>query len=208
VFSLNDIYREIAAAVGKRRKPLVHFPLWWGRFLARRFEKAARRGWIADPPLTRDQLKSLGRDNVADTSATLEAFPGPWRAFRPGIREYLPRGREHDPRFGTGGASGPGAGPDDSDPLNRDAARGRVPAGRRKTRAAANRGPSSEAHRERWLLFLSLRLLLRGAVARRDRVLLRHVLAFPWCARTSGLLRSGRPRSTYSPRPSRRAGGA
>jgi len=103
VFSLNDIYREIAAAVGKRRKPLVHFPLWWGRFLARRFEKAARRGWIADPPLTRDQLKSLGRDNVADTSATLEAFPGPWRAFRPGIREYLPRGREHDPRFGMGG---------------------------------------------------------------------------------------------------------
>src|SRR5262249_9790974 len=98
----DDIYREIAAATGKRGKPLVHFPLWWGRFLAARFEAAARRGWLSQPPLTRDQLKSLARDNVADVSATLAAFPGAWRAFRSGIREYLPRGREHDPRFGTG----------------------------------------------------------------------------------------------------------
>jgi NADH dehydrogenase len=102
VYSLDDIYREIAAAIGKRGKPLVHLPLWWGRFLAARFEAAARRGWLSQPPLTRDQLKSLARDNVADVSATLAAFPGTWRAFRPGIREYLPRGREHDPRFGTG----------------------------------------------------------------------------------------------------------
>jgi NADH dehydrogenase len=102
VFSLDEIYREIAAAIGKRGKPLFHFPLWWGRFLAARFEAAARRGWLSQPPLTRDQLKSLARDNVADISATLAAFPGPWRHFRTGIREYLPRGREHDPRFGTG----------------------------------------------------------------------------------------------------------
>ncbi|HEV8118965.1 MAG TPA: complex I NDUFA9 subunit family protein, partial [Thermoanaerobaculia bacterium] len=29
--TLNEIDREIAAAIGKPRKPLVHFPLWWGR---------------------------------------------------------------------------------------------------------------------------------------------------------------------------------
>jgi uncharacterized protein YbjT (DUF2867 family) len=102
VFTLNEIYREIAAAIGKPRKPLLHFPLWWGRFLAGRFEWAARRGWIPDPPLTRDQLRSLSRDNVADASDTVSEFGGPWREFRPGIREYLSSGRPRDPRFGTG----------------------------------------------------------------------------------------------------------
>jgi nucleoside-diphosphate-sugar epimerase len=29
-FTLNEIYREIAAAVGKPGKPLFHLPLWWG----------------------------------------------------------------------------------------------------------------------------------------------------------------------------------
>ncbi len=102
VLTLNEIYREIASAIGKPRKPLVHFPLWWGRFLAGRFEWAFRRGWLDEPPLTRDQLKSLARDNVADLSDTLAVFEGPWRPFRLGIREYLaPLGR-HDPRFGTG----------------------------------------------------------------------------------------------------------
>jgi NADH dehydrogenase len=102
IFTLNEIYREIARAIGKPRKPLIHFPLWWGRFLAARFEAAARRGWLADPPLTRDQLRSLSRDNVADTSATLSTFGGAWREFRPGIREYLESGRRHDPRAGMG----------------------------------------------------------------------------------------------------------
>jgi NADH dehydrogenase len=102
IFTLNEIYREIATAIGKPRKPLLHFPLWWGRFLAGRFEWAARRGWLADPPLTRDQLRSLSRDNVADTTETVSVFGGTWREFRPGIREYLGPGRRHDPRFGTG----------------------------------------------------------------------------------------------------------
>jgi uncharacterized protein YbjT (DUF2867 family) len=101
VFTLNDIYREIAAAVGKPRKPLLHLPLWYGRILAAGFEWAARNGIVADPPLTRDQLRSLSRDNVADTSAAVETFGGEWRSFRPGIREYLSDGR-HDPRSGTG----------------------------------------------------------------------------------------------------------
>lgn len=101
VLTLNDIYREIAAAVGKPRKPLIHFPIWYGRILARGFEWGARRGIFAAPPLTRDQLKSLSRDNAADVSDTVATFGGEWRRFRPGIYEYLADGR-HDPRSGTG----------------------------------------------------------------------------------------------------------
>lgn len=102
VFTLNDIYREIAAAVGKPGKPLVHLPLWYGRILASGFEWAARRGLLPSPPLTRDQLRSLSRDNAADVSETVAAFGGDWRRFAPGIREYLSAGR-HDPRSGFGG---------------------------------------------------------------------------------------------------------
>ena len=103
VFTLNEIYREIATVLGKPRKPLVHLPLWWGRILARLFESFARRGWIAHPPLTRDQLKSLSRDNVGDVSETVNVFDGEWREFRTGLREYLTGGMEHDPRSGFGG---------------------------------------------------------------------------------------------------------
>ena len=102
VFSLNDVYREIAAAVGKPGKPLVHFPLWYGRILATGFEWLARRGVFDAPPLTRDQLRSLSRDNAADVSETVATFGGDWKPFRPGIREYLSSGR-HDPRSGIGG---------------------------------------------------------------------------------------------------------
>ncbi|HYX21596.1 MAG TPA: complex I NDUFA9 subunit family protein [Thermoanaerobaculia bacterium] len=101
VLTLNDIYREIAAAVGKPGKRLVHFPLWYGGLLARMFEMLARRGVLDAPPLTRDQLRSLTRDNVADVSDTVETFGGEWKRFRPGIREYLSSGR-HDPRSGIG----------------------------------------------------------------------------------------------------------
>lgn len=101
-FTMNEIYREIAAAVGKPRKPLVHLPLWWGRFLAARFEGAARRGWIEAPPLTRDQLRSLARDNTADISETVATFSGPWRELGPGIREYLTGARHSDARAGMG----------------------------------------------------------------------------------------------------------
>jgi NADH dehydrogenase len=100
-FTLNEIYREIAAAVGKPGKPLVHMPLWWGRFLAARFEAAARRGFMDAPPLTRDQLKSLAADNTGDTAPTLAAFGGTWRELRPGIREYL-GGRRANTRAAIG----------------------------------------------------------------------------------------------------------
>jgi NADH dehydrogenase len=102
VLTLNEIYREIATVLGRRRKPLVHLPLWWGRLLARFFESLARRGWISDPPLTRDQLKSLSRDNVADVSETIAVFGGEWKGFREGIREYLSGGTKHDPKSGIG----------------------------------------------------------------------------------------------------------
>lgn len=99
---MNDIYREIAAAVGKPGKPLLHFPLWYGRIIASVFEWLTRRGIFDAPPLTRDQLKSLSRDNAADVSPTVAVFGGEWKAFRPGIREYLSTGK-HDPRSGIGG---------------------------------------------------------------------------------------------------------
>lgn len=102
VLTLNEIYREIATVLGKRRKPLVHLPVWWGRLLARFFEVLARRGWIPAPPLTRDQLRSLTRDNVADLSDTVAVFDGEWYEFRAGIREYLLGGMKHDPRSGFG----------------------------------------------------------------------------------------------------------
>ncbi|HEY6050778.1 MAG TPA: hypothetical protein VIZ58_05970, partial [Thermoanaerobaculia bacterium] len=101
-FTLNEIYRDIALAVGKRKKPLFHFPLWWGRFLAGRFEGAARRGWLDAPPLTRDQLRSLSRDNVADTSKTDAVFGPATHEFRAGIREYIHPENVHDPRSGFG----------------------------------------------------------------------------------------------------------
>jgi len=101
-FTLDEMNREIALAVGKRRKPLVHFPLWWGRFLAGRFEWLAKKGWIDSPPVTRDQLRSLSRDNTADTSPTVAVFGGEWKSFRAGIHEYLHGAMRHDPKTGIG----------------------------------------------------------------------------------------------------------
>jgi uncharacterized protein YbjT (DUF2867 family) len=101
--TLNELYRAIAAAVGKPRKPLLHLPLWYGRLLARVFEAAAGWGILPAPPLTRDQLASLSRDNTADVSETDRVFGGPWQPFREAIRESLGSGRRHDPRSGIGG---------------------------------------------------------------------------------------------------------
>jgi NADH dehydrogenase len=101
-FTLDELYREIAIVVGVPRKRLVHFPLWWGKFLASAFERVARWGWIEKPPLTRDQLKSLSRDNAADISETVRIFGPEWRQLRPGLREYLHGAMKHDPRSGFG----------------------------------------------------------------------------------------------------------
>jgi len=102
VLTLNELYREIAIVVGKPRKRLLHLPLWWGRFLAGRFEWLARKGLIPAPPLTRDQLKSLSRDNTADVSETVAVFGGEWKELRPGLREYITGASDHDPKAGIG----------------------------------------------------------------------------------------------------------
>ena len=92
--SLNDIYREIAAALGHPGKRLVHLPMWYGRILA------ALMSVLPSPPLTRDQLRSLSRDNVGDTGPTAETFGAPSAKFGEGIREYIrPRSRR-DSRIG------------------------------------------------------------------------------------------------------------
>jgi len=101
ILTLNQIYREIASAVGKPGKPMIHFPLWYGRILASLFEAVARWGIVGAPALTRDQLRSLSRDNVGDVAETVATFGSEWRRFAPGIREYLTNGL-HDPRSGTG----------------------------------------------------------------------------------------------------------
>jgi NADH dehydrogenase len=101
-YALNELYREIARSVGRPRKPMIHFPLWFGRLLARGFERMYRMDLIDAPPLTRDQLKSLSRDNVADTSETVAVFGGPWKELRPGLRETLHGAMRHDPRYGIG----------------------------------------------------------------------------------------------------------
>jgi NADH dehydrogenase len=86
--TLNAIYREIAAAVGKPTKPILHLPLWFGGILA------TAMAVLPEPPLTRDQLRSLTRDNVGDTSAANAAFGAPTLCFADGIREYVrPRSR-------------------------------------------------------------------------------------------------------------------
>ncbi|MBC8646798.1 MAG: complex I NDUFA9 subunit family protein [Thermoanaerobaculia bacterium] len=102
VFTLDELYREIAVVVGKPRKRAIHFPVWWGKLLAGGFEWLARRGIIDSPPLTKDQLRSLAQDNVADTSETEAVFGGEWRELRPGLREYLHGAFAHDPRSGFG----------------------------------------------------------------------------------------------------------
>ena len=40
---------------------------------------------------------------MGDVSETVNVFDGEWREFRPGLREYLTGGMEHDPRSGFGG---------------------------------------------------------------------------------------------------------
>lgn len=94
VLTLNEITREIAAALGKPGKPLIHLPLWYGSLLATAMKV------LPHPPLTHDQLSSLAVDNVGDTGPTLEVFGGTFRDFKSGIREYVrPRSR-HDPMVG------------------------------------------------------------------------------------------------------------
>lgn len=98
-FTMDEIDREIAAALGKPGKPLVHFPVWVGSLLAAATSIAP--SWIFPKPLlTRDQLRSLSQDNVGDTSAAVAVFGPIERDFRTGIREYVRPKSRHDPTIG------------------------------------------------------------------------------------------------------------
>lgn len=88
---LNAIYREIAGALGKPGKRLVHLPLWYGRIAA------AAMSVLPRPPLTRDQLRSLSRDNVGDTGPTAAVFGAPTVRFADGIRESIRPPRTGEP---------------------------------------------------------------------------------------------------------------
>jgi len=81
--TLDELYRAVAAAAGKPGKPLLHLPVWYGRILA------TLMSVLPEPPLTRDQLRSLSRDNVGDTGPTAEVFGAPRQKFADGIREYI-----------------------------------------------------------------------------------------------------------------------
>ena len=99
MFTMDEIYQEIAAALGKPGKPLVHFPLWVGGLIATAMSLAPR--WVLPKPLlTRDQLRSLSQDNVGDTSAAAAIFGPIERDFRSGIREYIRPKLRHDPTIG------------------------------------------------------------------------------------------------------------
>lgn len=98
-FTLDEINREIASALGKSGKPIVHFPLWIGSFFAASMSLVPR--WILpEPLLTRDQLRSLSQDSVGDTSGTVAVFGPIERDFPTGIREYLRPPSRHDPTIG------------------------------------------------------------------------------------------------------------
>ena len=98
-FTMDEIYREIAAALGKGGKPLVHFPVGFGYLLAAAMSLVPR--WVLrEPLLTRDQLRSLSQDNVGDTAATVSTFGPLERDFRVGIREYIRPKSNHDPTIG------------------------------------------------------------------------------------------------------------
>jgi NADH dehydrogenase len=99
VLTMDEIYREVAAALGKPGKPLVHFPRWVGAVLATSMALTPR--WILpEPLLTVDQLRSLSRDNIGDTSETAVVFGPPKHDFRTGIREYVRPAGRHDPTIG------------------------------------------------------------------------------------------------------------
>lgn len=67
--SFNEILQGFAKALGKPKKPLVHAPIPLLSMAAAMMEKV-----LPKPPVTRDQLKNLERDNITTSKAVLETF--------------------------------------------------------------------------------------------------------------------------------------
>jgi len=67
--SFNELLRGFSKSLGKPKKPLFHAPISLLYAAATVMEKI-----IAKPPVTRDQLKNLGVDNITTSLAVKEVF--------------------------------------------------------------------------------------------------------------------------------------
>ena len=67
--SFNELLKGFARSLGKPKKPLLHAPLPLLYAAATIMEKI-----LAKPPVTRDQLKNLGVDNITTSLAVKEVF--------------------------------------------------------------------------------------------------------------------------------------
>lgn len=66
--SFNDLLAGFAAALGVS-KPMIHMPIPVVKPLA-----AIMEALMSNPPVTRDQLANLGRDNIPEVNAITDAF--------------------------------------------------------------------------------------------------------------------------------------
>ena len=84
---MREMFSIVAAASGQRR-PLVPLPMWIAEI------QASVLGLLPNPPLTRDQLILLGRDNLVDPQALGFADLGITpTAFEDVAPKYLGRNR-------------------------------------------------------------------------------------------------------------------
>jgi uncharacterized protein YbjT (DUF2867 family) len=67
--SFNEILKGFAESLGKPKKPLLHAPIPLLYAAATVMEKI-----LPKPPVTRDQLKNLGKDNITTSLAVKEVF--------------------------------------------------------------------------------------------------------------------------------------
>jgi uncharacterized protein YbjT (DUF2867 family) len=67
--SFNELLKGFARSLGKPKKPLLHAPLPLLYAAATVMEKV-----LPKPPVTRDQLKNLGADNITTSLAVKEVF--------------------------------------------------------------------------------------------------------------------------------------
>jgi uncharacterized protein YbjT (DUF2867 family) len=67
--SFNELIRGIAKSLGKPKKPLLHAPIPLLYAAASVMEKI-----LPKPPVTRDQLKNLGLNNITTSQAVRETF--------------------------------------------------------------------------------------------------------------------------------------
>jgi NADH dehydrogenase len=78
-----EVMREIAEAMGVKR-PMVHMPLFFMKFVARVMEAVLKK-----PPITTDQLIVLQEDNVCGMRDIREAFGIEPVMFRDGLRRFI-----------------------------------------------------------------------------------------------------------------------